>query len=367
MIAPHGGTLVNLEGAAPEITKTIALTEAQCADVECLATGVYSPLTGFLKRTEYESVVQTMRLPSGVVWPIPVTFATNEDVKEGDVLGLTWKEETVAVLIAEDVFTPNKKEEAQQVYGTTDDAHPGVKELYEKGKTYIGGALISLQPTLHDSFGEHRLTPKQTRALFEERGWKTVVAFQTRNPLHRAHEYLQKTALEMVDGLFLSPIVGHTKKDDVPAATRIKTYEVVLQKYYPKERVLMGVFPAAMRYAGPREAIMHALARKNYGCTHFIVGRDHAGVGDYYGTYDAQKLFEQFSEEDIGIIPLKFEHAFYSKLAGQMATSKTCPSQEHERLHLSGTKVREMLKNQEPLPPEFTRPEVAEILREAYK
>ena len=379
-VAPHGGRLINrvLEGSERErelekaaVLPRIEMTARNLADLECIATGVYSPLTGFLGESDYNSVVEEMRLASGLPWTVPITLSLSEERAQELVLdqeiALAWRGEILAVLEVQSLYRPDKQREADRVYGTTDPAHPGVAALMDSGPVYVGGPIRLLQPIPHDKFHGYRLTPAETRAEFARRGWRTVVAFQTRNPIHRAHEYLQKVALEMVDGLFVNPLVGTTKSDDVPAEVRVHTYEVILEKYYPKDRVLLGVFPAAMRYAGPREAILHAIARKNYGATHFIVGRDHAGVGDYYGTYDAQKIFDAFSPAELGITPLRFEHAFYCKACGQMTTSKTCPHDGEHRVHLSGTKVREMLRQGQLPPPEFTRPEVAAILIDAFR
>lgn len=376
LIEPHGGQLVNrcLEGnqrqelfeqahALPRIT----LSKRNLADLECLATGIYSPLEGFVSEAEYTSIVDNMRLSNGLAWSIPVTLQIPESEAEkcqlDNQIALTHPNgDILAVMTVASKFKPDQDHEAQQVYLTTEDAHPGVKAMRAEGEVYLGGPISLVSTIPYDQFQTYRLSPLQTRAAFAERGWKTVVAFQTRNPIHRAHEYITKTALEIVDGLFINPLVGMTKSDDIPADVRVKCYETIMQHYYPEDRTMLGVFPAAMRYAGPREAIMHAVARQNYGCTHFIVGRDHAGVGDYYGTYDAQKMFDEFGTDELRIQPVKFEHAFYCQRTNGMATAKTSPSSPEERIHLSGTKVRKMLREGKRPPAEFTRPEIAAIL-----
>jgi len=381
VIKPHGGTLINRY--VPETEKAewmekantlprITLDDKNISDLEMIASGAMSPLTGFMTRQDYETVVRDMRLSSGLVWSIPITLAVDKatvDQLDGqsEVALVDGQGRLLAVMQVEDVFTYDKEEEARQVFRTTDEAHPGVAYVYQQGEYLIGGPIFMIQRPQHTDFVEFRLEPAETRQAFAERGWETVVAFQTRNPIHRAHEYLQKCALEIVDGLLIHPLVGRTKADDIPAEVRMKSYLVLLEKYYPRDRVMLSVFPAAMRYAGPREAIFHALVRKNYGCTHIIIGRDHAGVGNYYGTYDAQHIFREFKPEELDITPLFFEHAFYCKACGNMASAKTCPHDSSEHVFLSGTKVRAMLANGELPPKEFTRPEVARILMEGVK
>ena len=380
-IAPHGGELVNrfaapekkaaLQTAAENLPR-ITLDARQISDLELIAIGAVSPLTGFMGKADYESVVQKMRLANGLPWSIPVTLAVTSEqaasLTPGSQAVLTDEKGTLlAVLTVSETFSYDKQIEAQNVYGTTDAAHPGVAALLAQPDTLVGGSVDLLELPAHGDFPEYYLTPAQTRAYFAEKGWRSVVGFQTRNPVHRAHEYLQKVALEMVDGLLLHPLVGATKGDDIPADVRMKCYRVLLDNYYPLDRTLLSVNPAAMRYAGPREAIFHALIRKNYGCTHFIVGRDHAGVGNYYGTYDAQQIFDNFTPDEIGIVPLKFEHTFWCNKCEGMASNKTCPHTPADRVSLSGTKVREMLKAGEIPPMEFTRPEVAQVLIAAMK
>ncbi len=381
LIQPHGGVLVNrvLTGEArgeaaarAGSLEKIVLSDLNLADLEMIAGGGLSPLTGYMEAADYHSVVHNMRLANGLPWTIPVTLAVDSEqadrIKIGQEVALVERRDdgdhVLALLEVREKYTYNREVEAQNVYRTTEIAHPGVARVFRQGDVLLGGPirLIEWPYRAQHEFSDLRFTPEQTRCLFLERGWRRIVGFQTRNPIHRAHEYIQKTALEVVDGLFLQPLVGETKSDDVPASTRVESYRAILQSYYPSSRVLLGVFPAAMRYAGPREAVFHAIARKNYGCSHFIVGRDHAGVGKYYGTYDAHRIFDEFSAQEIGIVPLFFEHTFYCKTCGAVVSAKTCPHDASDHVVLSGTQVRQMLSQGQMLPVEFTRPEVSRIL-----
>jgi sulfate adenylyltransferase len=380
LIKPHGGFLINREVSEGERERllekapgfsAIQLNAREISDLELIANGAFSPLEGFLTKADYLSVIENMRLANGTVWPIPVVLSVNSEeadrLTEGEDVALYQGEHLLGILHLSEKYTYHKEREAELVYRTREEAHPGVKALYEQGEWLLGGKITLLNHPQDLAFIEHRQTPAETRELFQQKGWRRIVAFQTRNPVHRAHEYIQKCALEITDGLLLHPIVGETKSDDVPAEVRLKSYQVILRHYYPQERTILSVLPAAMRYAGPREAIFHAIIRKNYGCSHFIVGRDHAGVGNYYGTYDAHYIFDNFEPWELGITPLFFDHTFYCRACDSMASSKTCPHQTDHHVTLSGTRVRELLSTGNLPPVEFSRPEVAHVLISAYQ
>jgi len=380
LIAPHGGELVlNMAGEAERVElrerakglPQVQVVSRQLADLEMLAIGAYSPLGGFMNRADYLGVVNDMHLSNGLPWSVPITLSTSSEqvatLKIGSQIALVDAQDALqAVMTVEEKYGYDKQLEASQVYRTTEEAHPGVKVVYQQGDILLGGPVrvVALQ---NQTFAKYRYTPTQSRKLFTERGWRRVVGFQTRNPVHRAHEYIQKCAIETVDGLYLHPLVGDTKGDDIPADVRMRCYEVLLENYYPADRVILGALPAAMRYAGPREAIFHALMRKNYGCSHFIVGRDHAGVGSYYGTYDAHYIFSEFDPAKLGITPMFFDHTFFCRTCDSMASSKTCPHGNDQHVTLSGTRVRQMLQAGEIPPREFSRPEVAKVLIEAMR
>lgn len=380
LVEPHGGTLVDRFVPAGEVESLrlhagtlphLVLDAREQADLELIATGAASPLVGFLGSADYRSVVERLRLADGTVWPLPFTLAVDDaprallslggEAALTDARGRIW-----GVIRVEDIFTRDPLEESRAVYGTEDPTHPGVAYLLARPRTLVGGSVRVLPLPDDLPFARYRLTPRELRAEISRRGWQRVAGFQTRNPIHRAHEHLTKIALEVTDGLVLHPLVGETKGDDVPASARFRAYEALVDGYYPKDRTILAAFPAAMRYAGPREALFHALARKNYGITHLLVGRDHAGVGKFYGPYDAHAMFDRFTLAELGVAPIKLDTAFFCRACGSLASTRTCPHDAADRLELSGTRVREILRSGGDLPREFTRSEVAEVLREHY-
>jgi sulfate adenylyltransferase len=370
---PHGGRLVERwldpdDLRAAERLPALRPTPAEAADLRAIATGAYSPLQGFMGRLDHLACVEGMRTDDGTLWPIPVCLGLPDGTELGaGRAALRGQDgELLGVLEVTEVFERDREREATLVYGTSDQAHPGVARVLGSPRRAVAGPVRAVRGPAGGPAGSYALTPAETRAAFSQRGWSRIAAFQTRNPVHRAHEYLLKCALEVCDGLLLHPLVGPTKEGDVPVGVRLRAYEAVLG-YFPADRVVLAALVAPMRYAGPREAVLHALVRKNHGCTHFIVGRDHAGVGAYYGTYQAQELIASLPPEQLGITPLLFDNAFWCRTCGAMATAKTCPHPAESHVSLSGTQVRAMLAAGELPPPEFSRPEVAAVLREAYQ
>jgi len=382
IVPPHGGKLLPLivrgcereeSVKEAETMPKVRLGSRELSDLIMLGMGAFSPLEGFIGRKDYETVIADMHLKNGLLWPIPITLSVSKEeankIKEGQSIALLNKEtnEAMGSMLVEGMYTYSKQKEAVQVFGTDDEQHPGVKSIYEQGEVYLGGPVKVFSEGDYPKRFSEFARPKETRAIFVERGWTTVAAFQTRNPLHRSHEYLTKIALEVCDGLFIHPIVGKLKEGDIPAEVRMACYKVLLNSYYPKDRVVLKVYPMEMRYGGPREAILHAIIRQNFGCSHIIIGRDHAGVGSYYGPFDAQKIFNEIRPQDLYIQPLKLDTTFWCNKCGSMASPKTCPHEKKDRLYISGTKLREMLARGERPPEQFSRREVTDILIKYYK
>ncbi len=383
LVPPHGGRLISLlveeHERSAEIERAKALpsvriSSRETSDLIMMAIGAFSPLTGFMGEKDYKRVVEEMRLADGTLWPIPITLSvTKEDADSFPIsseIALVDDEsdEMMGTLKIEEKFFYDKKAEARHVYRTEDEAHPGVAKVYDQKDILLSGPVKVLSEGPYpNTFGDYYGRPVKTRAIFEDRGWTTIAAFQTRNPIHRSHEYCTKIALEVCDGILIHPLVGKLKADDIPADVRMKCYEVLLQNYYPEDRVVLKVYPMEMRYGGPREAVLHAIFRQNYGCSHLIVGRDHAGVGNYYGPFDAQKIFDDIDEDDLHLRPLKIDWTFWCYKCDGMASMKTCPHSKEDRVLISGTKLREMLANGEMPPKEFSRPEVVQILMDYYK
>ena len=383
LVEPHGGKLtpILLQGEELEQEKkkaadlpAVKMSSRETSDLIMMAMGAFSPLTGFMKQADYESVVETMHLENGLVWPIPITLSVSKEqansIEKGDEIALYDGEsgELMGSMVVEEKYGYDKKREARLVFGTEDEAHPGVAKVYAQGEVLLGGPVKAFSEGRYPKdFAGHYARPEETRKIFEENGWKTVAAFQVRNPIHRSHEYVTKIALEVSDGLFIHPLVGKLKPGDIPADVRMKCYEVLLANYYPKERVVLKVYPMEMRYGGPREAVLHAIFRQNFGCSHMIIGRDHAGVGKYYGPFDAQNIFNEFEDGELKIKPLKIDWTFWCYKCDGMASMKTCPHEPKDRCMISGTELRRMLSNGERPPKEFGRPEVIEILIDYYK
>jgi sulfate adenylyltransferase len=382
LVPPHGGVLLPLkvdDGQREECLRQagslprFGLSSRELSDLVMLSTGAFSPLTGFLGGADYRRVTEEMRLANGVLWPIPVTFSVSrkeaDTLKEGDSIAMVSPDgdEIIATMRVEEKYTYDKEAEARNVFGTADLNHPGVKGVYEQGEIYLGGPVEVLSEAGYPERFPEFACPSEVRTIFTAKGWSTVAAFQTRNPLHRSHEYLTKVALEVCDGLFIHPIVGKLKAGDIPAEVRMECYRALLDNYYPADRVVLKVYPMEMRYGGPREAILHAIIRQNFGCSHLIVGRDHAGVGNYYGPFDAQNIFDTLKPDDLHIKPLKLDPTFWCHRCGSMASSKTCPHGDEDRLNISGTRLREMLAAGERPPEEFSRKEVLDILARYYQ
>ena len=382
LVPPHGGRLLPLLVHDSELEESlkeaetlpkVMLDSREVSDLIMLAMGAFSPLDGFIGKADYEGVVADMHLKNGTLWPIPITLAVSKEeaqkIKEGQKIALlnSDNDEIMASMLVEEKYTYDKHREALQVFGTDDEQHPGVKKIYEQGEVYLGGPVnVFSEGDYPERFAEFA-RPAETRAIFAEKGWTTIAAFQTRNPLHRSHEYLTKVALEVCDGLLIHPIVGKLKAGDIPAEVRMECYKVLLDNYYPKDRAILKVYPMEMRYGGPREAILHAIIRQNFGCSHLIVGRDHAGVGSYYGPFDAQKIFDELNPGDLHIQPLKLDPTFWCNKCGSMASPKTCPHGKEDHLSISGTKLREMLTKGERPTEQFSRKEVVDILVKYYQ
>ena len=382
LVSPHGGRLLPLLVSDGERDKAlnevralpqVRLSSREVSDLIMLAMGAFSPLEGFIGSEDYKRVIADMRLKSGLLWPIPITLSTTgeeaDKIKEGQKVALLGSEnsEIMASMLVEEKYSYDKHREALQVFGTEDADHPGVRSVYQQGEVYLGGPVKVFSESDYPERFAQFARPEETRAIFNDKGWTTIAAFQTRNPLHRSHEYLTKIALEVCDGLLIHPIVGRLKAGDIPAEVRMECYKVLLDNYYPKDRVVLKVYPMEMRYGGPREAILHAIIRQNFGCSHLIIGRDHAGVGSYYGTFDAQRIFDKLSPGDLQIQPLKMDWAFWCSKCGSMASLKTCPHADEDHLLISGTKLREMLAKGERPPEQFSRKEVVDILVKYYQ
>jgi sulfate adenylyltransferase len=382
LVPPHGGTLKPLLIQGEELPDKSRLAQSlprvrinskESSDVVMLAMGAFSPLNGFMGQQDYLEVVDRMQLCSGVLWPIPITVSVTREqskkirIGQDIVLVDEHSNEALAIMTVEEVFPYDRAKEAREVFGTQEEAHPGVRRIYSQGELYLGGPIRVLSEGKYPRLFPEFARPIETRTIFAERGWSTVAAFQTRNPMHRSHEYLVKIAIEVSDGVLIHPIVGALKPGDIPAEVRLKCYQALIDRYLPAERIVLKVYPMEMRYGGPREAVLHAIIRQNFGCSHLIIGRDHAGVGKYYGPFDAQKIFDQLEPGSLQIQPLKLDWTFWCHSCGAMASMKSCPHGKEHRLLISGTELRAMLSEDRHPPEQFSRPEVLQILMNYYR
>ena len=383
LVRPHGGGPLKpllltgaplaAEQARAATLPKVAISSREAGDLIMLGIGGFTPLAGFMGRADWQGVCDTMHMANGLFWPIPVTLSTDEAIANGIALGSevalfdAERGEVLATMTVSEKYAIDKAHECQTVFKTTDASHPGVKMVMEQGAVNLAGPVKVLSDGgFPAEYGELYHTPAESRALFDAKGWKTVAAFQTRNPMHRSHEHLVKIAIETMDGVLIHSLLGNLKPGDIPADVRSKAISALIEQYFVKDTVVQSGYPLDMRYAGPREALLHALFRQNYGCSHLIVGRDHAGVGDFYGPFDAQKIFEEIPEGALETKPLKIDWTFWSFRTGGMASARTCPGDAKDHLLISGTKLRKMLSEGEEVPVEFSRPEVLVILREYY-
>ena len=384
LVNPHGGGELKpllLEGEALEAEKAraqslpqIRISSREAGDLIMMGIGGFTPLEGFMTHADWQGVCDGMKMANGLFWPIPITLSTDLDtsnsIKEGQDVALydAERDEILATMKVTEKYTIDKAHECMMVYKTTDEDHPGVKMVKAQGEINLAGPVKVLSlGGFPEKSGDQFMTPAETRAEFQKRGWSTIAAFQTRNPMHRSHEYLAKIAVEICDGLLIHSLLGKLKPGDIPAEVRSDAIGSLIDNYFVKNTVMQAGYPLDMRYAGPREALLHALFRQNYGCSHLIVGRDHAGVGDYYGPFDAHHIFDQIPKDALETKPLKIDWTFWCYKCGGMASMKTCPHEAADRLLLSGTKLRKMLSEGEDPPAEFSRPEVVSILQEYYR
>ncbi len=382
LVPPHGEKLLPLLLHEEELKYNylkakklprVRLTSREASDLIMLAMGAFSPLKGFVNYEDYRSVVHDMQLQDGLLWPIPITLSVSKEegkaLRVGQEIALVEDKtrDILGMMTVEEKYPYDKKDEAKNVFQTNDENHPGVKQIFHQGEVYLGGSVRALSEGNYPEKFSEFARPKETRKIFTDLGWKTVAAFQTRNPMHRSHEYLTKIAMEICDGIFIHPIVGSLKTDDIPAEIRMKCYHALIHNYYPKDQVVLKVYPMEMRYAGPREAILHAIIRQNFGCSHLIVGRDRAGVGNYYGPFDAQYIFDELKPNVLYIKPLRLDWTFWCYKCGGMASTKTCPHTLQDHCIISGTELRKMLSQGKKPPAESSRPEVLQILTDYYK